>query len=155
MITVFVSIISFFFMMGYILGYLTTTLAHQKRNTYLYRSNSAIAKCYMLFHRVSEELQQKVEHFYEEFSKRKEDLEEVDFQEILPLGFVKDIKVDMYWAVFKHTHIFRNMDMAFLQVLALKLRYKFFMPGDIIFNSKGYKRQMIYVIAGHIQVSQS
>ncbi|KAJ9599839.1 hypothetical protein L9F63_009879 [Diploptera punctata] len=149
----FSSIIAYFLVKGYILGYLTSTLIHKRHNTYKYTQYTERAKNYMKFHQIDEQLQQKLFIFYEEMAQRKDDFEEIDFFEILPLSFVKEIKIDMHWAVFKHTHLFRNMDMAFLQTLALEMRSNFYLPGEILYRCNGYKRKMVYVVSGIIEVS--
>ena len=53
-------------------------------------------------HRVDEKLQQTVLVYFEEMAKGKDYFKNLNFSEILPLSLVKEIKVDMFWAAFKH-----------------------------------------------------
>ena len=57
------------------------------------------------------------------------------------------------WLLMFQSHIFRNIEMTFLQVLALEMRPRFYLPGQIVFRRDGFKRKMIYVVSGIIEVS--
>ncbi|PSN49319.1 hypothetical protein C0J52_04267 [Blattella germanica] len=91
-------------------------------------------------------------HFSDEFWKKRFGVKIFDLASLLPTVGIREVCLDIYWAAFKHSHVFRNMDVSFLAVVATHMRYDFCLPGDVIFRQNELKSKMIYIVSGVIQV---
>lgn len=102
---------------------------------------------------ISDQLREKVLLFYHDFWKRGRGFKKIpDFVRILPINMRKEIEVDLSWEALKHSHLFNGEEMAFKKTLSMYMRYKFFLPGDVIFKTGHTRWKMFYLISGIIQV---
>lgn len=63
-----------------------------------------------------------------------------------------ELLIDCCWLVYKHSNLFRHMQLPFLRELANFIKQEFTVPGQIICKRNQLKDQMIYVVSGTIQL---
>lgn len=86
------------------------------------------------------------------WTKTRGHLPELYWGKILPPIMYREILLDISWVPLKHTHLFRNEDVAFLRAVAGLMVNKFFSPGEVVYKRNKYKGAMIYIISGVIQI---
>lgn len=102
---------------------------------------------------IEKDVQEKVIIYFHDSWKRQRGIRQVpDSIKFLPINLYKEVALDISWDVFKHSHLFAEEDMAFKKALSLSVKYKFFLPGDIIFKTGDKRYEMFYVNSGIIQV---
>lgn len=72
----------------------------------------------------------------------------------LPINFYKDLAVDIAWEAFRHSHLLAQEELAFKKSLSMHVKYKFFLPGDILFKTNDKRYKMFYINSGIIQVGK-
>ena len=76
-----------------------------------------------------------------------------DFEtSILSAASWNEIKLDLSWVAFKHSHIFRSCDLAFLRHVALLVREEFKFPGDVVYKRGEYKHEFVYLVSGTVEL---
>lgn len=96
----------------------------------------------------------KIVLFYHDFWKRRRGIITLPrVINLLPINLQKDILLDLSWDVLKHSQLFAGEDMAFKKTLSMHIKYRYYLPGDIIFRAGNMRAKMIYINSGIIQVN--
>ncbi|XP_046424762.1 uncharacterized protein LOC124182029 [Neodiprion fabricii] len=69
-----------------------------------------------------------------------------------PLIFKAECSLELSWATFKHSKLFRHMPVPFLRNVSLLCERKFVSPGDYIFRKFDIKDRLIYIVSGSVHV---
>lgn len=64
----------------------------------------------------------------------------------------KEITLDLCWAAFKHSHIFREVEVHYLRYLASKMQITFLTPGELIYVKGKFKSKMVYIASGVVEL---
>lgn len=63
-----------------------------------------------------------------------------------------ELYAELFCAALKHSQLFQNMDLPFIRCVARLMRSRRIFPGEILYQKGSYKHQMIYVIAGVVEI---
>lgn len=86
------------------------------------------------------------------WEKRKCSLSRHLVEKNIPKIMFKEIYLDISWAAFKHSHVFRNEETHLLRKVAELMQHKFYAPGEVLFKQHVNKEAMMYVTTGIIQI---
>lgn len=76
----------------------------------------------------------------------------VDVSKILPEVLLTEMGLDLSWHALKHSHLFRDEDMAFLHHVSVHFKHSFMVAGEIIIKKGEVKERMVYLSSGIIQI---
>nr|XP_022913398.1 uncharacterized protein LOC111424186 [Onthophagus taurus] len=71
---------------------------------------------------------------------------------ILSPVMFSEILMDISWPAFKHSKLFRSMNLPFLREVSLYMEQIYLLPGEIIYRKGELKQKMIYVVSGTISI---
>lgn len=64
----------------------------------------------------------------------------------------KELKLDLCWNAFKHSHLFRNLEVHYLRHLSSLATLTYMTPGELIFKKGKFKSKMVYIATGVVQL---
>lgn len=109
-------------------------------------------KRYSHLFRKDQLLKSTLQTYYASFWKTRHGILNVHVEGILPEMRQSEIKLDLSWKGFQHSHLFRGEELHFLHHLSQFVQNSFKSAGEILYKKGDVKSRMIYVVAGIIQV---
>lgn len=109
-------------------------------------------KRYSHLFRKDQLLKATLQEYYASFWKTRHGILNVRVEGILPEMRQSEIKLDLSWKCFRHSHLFRGEELHFLHHLSQFVQNNFKSAGEILYKKGEIKTCMIYVVAGIIQI---
>lgn len=97
-------------------------------------------------------LKSTLETYYGAFWKVRQGILNVNMASVLPEIRQSEIKLDLSWKCFQHSHLFRAEDTHFLHYLSSYVTNYFKSAGEVLYKSGEIKSRMIYLAAGTVQI---
>lgn len=70
----------------------------------------------------------------------------------VPESLRKEVTTDLYWELFRHTHLLATIDLPFKRALSSVVKSEFFMAQDYIWKVGERKNKLYFIISGIVQV---
>lgn len=90
--------------------------------------------------------------YYDLFWEHRSALLQPSVEGIIPNILMTELKLEMTWKAFQHSHLFRKEELHFLHYLASYVEHQFMIPGQVLYQKGTVKEKMIYVLSGTVQV---
>lgn len=92
------------------------------------------------------------DYYYHYLKQRNGISAEKVLHKVLPESITKSIIMDMAFDSFRHSHIFRYLDLHIVRFLSTLVRFEFAVPGQVIVRKGDYFNRMVYISHGVLQI---
>lgn len=146
--------------LGHILHYtnfvgnlIISNMSHQRRHFYYVRRIKDIKNVVQMW-RIGAKLKSLTLNYYEILWERYSGIKYMPLAyELLPVPLKKEVMLDLFWDALNHSHLFQDEDISFKRALALEMKSEFYQPGDYVRQINDYKKRMIYISSGVLEVT--